>query len=73
MMNDMTKQTVLLIGHGSRDPEAVEEYKLLAADLAVRLQVDVVPCFLEFADPPIVEGIRTCVERGVNELSLIHI
>ena len=68
MDNGVGKQTVLLIGHGSRDPEAVEEYKLLAGDLAERLDIDVIPCFLEFADPPIVEGIRTCVERGVNEI-----
>ena len=39
-----------------------------SGDLAERLEIDVVPCFLEFADPPIVEGIRTCVERGVNEI-----
>ncbi|MEM7113957.1 MAG: sirohydrochlorin chelatase [Chloroflexota bacterium] len=62
------KQTVLLIGHGSRDEQATEEYKALAGELAERLQVEVEPCFLEFADPPIVAGIRSCVERGVRDI-----
>jgi sirohydrochlorin cobaltochelatase len=52
---------LLLIGHGSRDEEATAEYNDFAQTLSQQLQLPVQPCFLEFADPPIVEGIRACV------------
>jgi sirohydrochlorin cobaltochelatase len=55
---------LLLIGHGSRDADATAEYQQLARKLAAELRLPVYPCFLEFADPPIVEGIRACVEAG---------
>ncbi|MCL4303065.1 MAG: sirohydrochlorin chelatase [Anaerolineae bacterium] len=59
---------LLLIGHGSRDAEAITEYNHFADTLAGRLQIPVYPCFLEFADPPIVEGIRACVEAGARRV-----
>ncbi len=59
---------LLLIGHGSRDAEAVAEYQQFAAALADRLQLPVHPCFLEFADPPIAAGIRTCVEAKAKHV-----
>lgn len=62
---------VLLIGHGSRDPEAIAEYNRFADTLAARLRLPVHACFLEFADPPIVEGIRTCVESGAEQVAAL--
>jgi sirohydrochlorin cobaltochelatase len=59
---------LLLIGHGSRDAEAIDEYRQFAAALGDRLRLPVFPCFLEFADPPIVEGIRACVEAGAKQV-----
>lgn len=59
---------LLLIGHGSRDTEAVTEYQEFARLLAGNLRLPVYPCFLEFADPPIVEGIRACVEAGARQV-----
>ena len=59
---------LLLIGHGSKDPEAVTEYHQFAEKLASHLQLPVYPCFLEFADPPIVAGIRACVEAGARRV-----
>ena len=64
----INQKSLLLIGHGSRNVAATAEYKELAAQLATRLDVDVEPCFLEFADPPIVDGIRTCIERGSTQI-----
>jgi sirohydrochlorin cobaltochelatase len=55
---------LLLIGHGSRDAEAMAEYHQLTGRLADELRLPVYPCFLEFADPPIIEGIRACIEAG---------
>jgi sirohydrochlorin cobaltochelatase len=63
-----THEALLLIGHGSRDPEAAAEYREFAAALSNQLQRPVYPCFLEFADPPIVEGIRACLEAGVRRI-----
>lgn len=59
---------LLLIGHGSRDAEAVAEYQDFAQILSSHLKLPVYPCFLEFADPPIVEGIRACVEAGAKRI-----
>lgn len=59
---------LLLIGHGSRDPQAVTEYYQFAERLADRLQLPVQPCFLEFADPPIAAGIQACVETGARRI-----
>jgi sirohydrochlorin cobaltochelatase len=69
----MTKETspneaLLLIGHGSQDAAAIAEYLQFADNLAQRLQLPVQPCFLEFADPPIVTGIRACIESGVKQI-----
>jgi sirohydrochlorin cobaltochelatase len=60
--------TLLLIGHGSQDPAAVAEYYEFAERLAAYLNLPVYPCFLEFADPPIVDGIRACVETGARQV-----
>lgn len=59
---------LLLIGHGSRDQDAVLEYQQFAERLAVRLQTPVTSCFLELADPPIVDGIRACIEAGARRV-----
>jgi sirohydrochlorin cobaltochelatase len=62
------REALLLIGHGSRDPEATAEYREFAAILGERLQRPVYPCFLELAEPPIVEGIRACLEAGATRV-----
>jgi len=47
----MPKQEIIIIGHGSRNAEAVAEFKQFAAALAIHLDKPVSPCFLELADP----------------------
>jgi sirohydrochlorin cobaltochelatase len=59
---------ILLIGHGSRDAAATAEYNQFADKLAGRLRLPVQPCFLEFADPPIVDGLRACAEAGARRI-----
>lgn len=68
LTQNFQSDALLLIGHGSRDTEAIAEYYQFADVLAGRLHLPVYPCFLEFADPPIVEGIRTCVEAGARQV-----
>ncbi len=60
---------LLLVGHGSRAIEGVDEF-LATARLAVG-QPDawaVEPCFLEFAQPSIAEGFARLVRRGVRRV-----
>ncbi|MFN8455912.1 MAG: sirohydrochlorin chelatase [Anaerolineae bacterium] len=66
-----TGEALLLIGHGSRDEEGIVEYNGFADKLAERLCLPVYPCFLEFADPPIVAGIRACVEAGAQQITAL--
>ena len=67
-MADKMADTLLLIGHGSRDEAAIVEYQQFADALATSLGVPVKACFLEFADPPIVEGLRACVDQGAKHI-----
>lgn len=59
---------LLLIGHGSRDQAAIAEYRQFAGDLAGHLNLKVYPCFLEFAEPSIAAGIRSCVQAGAKHI-----
>jgi sirohydrochlorin cobaltochelatase len=54
---------LLLIGHGSKDAQGVAENRALAERLAERLRLPVETAFLEFADPPLIEGIAACAAR----------
>jgi sirohydrochlorin cobaltochelatase len=62
------KDHLLLIGHGSRDEEAIAEYNQFANVIAERLNMPVHACFLEFSDPPIVEGVKTSIEAGATRI-----
>ncbi|HEX9922593.1 MAG TPA: precorrin-8X methylmutase [Anaerolineae bacterium] len=70
-MSEKNTDALLLIGHGSRDAEAVAEYDQFAGRLAGHIGLPVYPCFLEFADPPIVEGIRACVKAGTRRVTAL--
>ena len=65
----MTETAVLLCGHGSRDPEAIAEFELLAAALRLRLpQVDFAVGYLEFARPTIRDGLAALTARGARRI-----
>lgn len=65
----MTETAVLLCGHGSRDPEAITEFELLAAALRLRLpQVDFAVGYLEFARPTIRDGLAALAARGARRI-----
>lgn len=60
---------VLICGHGSRDPEAVDEFRRLAAGLARRLPGRAVETgFLEFAQPVIRTGLETLAAGGARHI-----
>jgi len=65
-------RALLVVGHGSRDVEAVEEFQKMVAKLKV-LNPDR-KCelgFLEFATPLIEDGIKTLIEQGVKNITAI--
>src|SRR5246127_1010712 len=65
----MTKTAVLICGHGSRDPEAIAEFELVAAALRPRLpEFDFATGYLEFARPTIRDGLPTLAAGGAGQI-----
>lgn len=62
---------LLLVGHGSRDPEGVAQYRAFARAVAAQLDITVHPCFLELADPPIAVALRRAVEEGARRVIVL--
>lgn len=63
------KTGVMICGHGSRDPEALTEFELLAAGLKARLPAtDIESGYLEFARPTIRDGFDQLAARGVERI-----
>ena len=68
----MTETAVLICGHGSRDPEAIAEFELVAASLRPRLpDFDFATGYLEFARPTIRDGLTALVARGARQILAI--
>ena len=68
----MTETAVLICGHGSRDPEAIAEFELLAAALRRRLpDFDFATSYLEFARPTIRDGLAALAARGARQILAI--
>ena len=61
----MSHDTVILIGHGSREPSGKEEFLRFAEEACRHLGPEPVEsCFIELAEPLVPEGLDRCVERG---------
>ncbi len=68
----MTETAVLICGHGSRDPEAIAEFELVAAALRPRLpDFDFAAGYLEFARPTIRDGLAALSARGARQILAI--
>jgi sirohydrochlorin cobaltochelatase len=68
----MTETAVLICGHGSRDPEAIAEFELVAAALRPRLpDFDFATGYLEFARPTIRDGLAALMARGARQILAI--
>jgi sirohydrochlorin ferrochelatase len=60
---------LLIIGHGTREPQGTDGFLTLVAQVAAMLpDVPVEPCFLELAEPTIPAGIERLVERQVRHI-----
>ncbi len=69
--NDL-QPAILVVGHGSRDVDGVNEFLRLADHL--RLTFPERPCttgFLEFAKPTIDEGLRKLIAGGAKEITAV--
>lgn len=65
---------LLLIGHGTRDPQGQQAFVELAQTYqAIDASRPVVPCFLELTEPTIQQGIDECVAAGYRELSALPV
>jgi sirohydrochlorin cobaltochelatase len=65
----MTGTGVLICGHGSRDPEAIREFELVAAALRPRLpQFEFASGYLEFARPMIRDALADLARRGAKQI-----
>ncbi|HEY4163814.1 MAG TPA: sirohydrochlorin chelatase [Dongiaceae bacterium] len=65
----MEKIGVMVCGHGSRDPEAIREFKAVAIGIAERLpQYPADFGFLEFAKPIIREGLDRLLASGAKRI-----
>jgi sirohydrochlorin ferrochelatase len=54
----VAKHIVLVIGHGTRSAEGLEQFKTFACALGERLQKPVKHCYLELAEPNMATGLR---------------
>ncbi|CAG7634035.1 sirohydrochlorin chelatase [Paenibacillus allorhizosphaerae] len=67
-------EAILLVGHGSRDPEGNEELLQFAGTVRRMAPEYVIEtCFLEFAAPNIMQGIDRCVGQGASRVVLVPI
>src|SRR4029077_792452 len=70
----MKDTAVLLCGHGSRDPEAIEEFEIAAAALHHRLDTqDFATGYLEFAQPTIQQGLADLGSRGARRILAVPV
>src|ERR1051325_1548292 len=68
----MSEPAVLLCGHGSRDPEAIDEFEQAASALRARLVGRAFATgYLEFARPTIGEALAGLQGRGAAEILAI--
>jgi sirohydrochlorin cobaltochelatase len=65
----VTKHGLLLVGHGTRDPEGTRQFFELATVLgAIANPLPVQPCLLELQSPTIAEGWAKLAEAGVDHI-----
>lgn len=65
---------ILLVGHGTRQPEGSRAFLALCREAAVRAgKVAVEPCFLELGEPAIGRGLTNLARRGVSRAVVVPI
>jgi sirohydrochlorin ferrochelatase len=66
-----TIKGLLLIAHGSRNPEANEDLVLLGRQMEGGEFPVVEPSYLELAQPSIEDGAKKCISRGATDITMV--
>lgn len=62
-------KVILLLGHGSRDPEGQAQFFRLTDLVQQRMgSVKIQAAFLELCEPLVLQGIRSCIEAGAEKI-----
>lgn len=67
----MTSQSILLVGHGSRRSQAIEEFIQFATELSRSISQPVQHCFLELADPDMATGLTRAAQSVGDDGSVV--
>ncbi|ASC69725.1 Sirohydrochlorin cobaltochelatase [Halomicronema hongdechloris C2206] len=68
------RRPLLLIGHGSRDPEGRQHLlDFASAYQALDRSRPVIPCFLELTTPTILDAVDQCVAQGYTDISVMPV
>lgn len=67
-------RAVLYVAHGSRVKAGVEEARQFIETVKPEINVEIQEiCFLELAEPSILEGVSACVAKGATDIAIIPI
>jgi sirohydrochlorin cobaltochelatase len=65
-------QGILLVGHGTREPEGTAQFMALASAVAGRRsELALEACFLDHAEPGVQAGIDRLAARGVDQVGIV--
>jgi sirohydrochlorin ferrochelatase len=71
-MTNTSETALVVIAHGSREPDANADVVHLARAIETRAAYSIVePAFLELAEPTIEKAVETCVGRGAKQVVLV--
>jgi len=59
---------LIVLGHGSRNPAATEQFHELVAQLRVRRDEPVYPAFMELAEPGLADVVAEAVQAGADDV-----
>lgn len=65
---------ILYVSHGSRIPEARQEAETFINSVMKQVDVELQEiCFLELAKPDLMQGVKTLIDQGATEISVIPV
>lgn len=68
----MNSRAVIILGHGSRSPEATEQFVRVADTLVPRLPgANVYPAFMELAEPSLADAVDRAVADGTTRIVVL--
>jgi sirohydrochlorin cobaltochelatase len=59
---------LIILGHGSRNPAATEQFMELVAQLRAQRDEPVLPAFMELAEPSLADAVADAVAGGAVEI-----